>query len=341
MRLFGCWSSRSLKRSRRRRRIGDNIFPLQSPPDHLGDYHPYLCLSVELSDVVPARKLVGVPPGVFGGYVVKGPVDSPPEQGPVAFDSVGVNPVPDVFPCTVLDAFVVGQVIVVGVFVSVDKSAMLGMGFDESCKRLFVGRGNRGHDNLIGRPVLCAQNGGLADCAPARPELLRSMFVGFFTSHVNFVNLYRALKRGGFRSQGFPYPMLQEPCRRLRYANVAVQLHGAYALQAGGHQVSSQGPLAEIEFTGFHHCPGLDAEILAAVPATEGSGFAGGPVLDVVAGAVGASDPVGPTGVNEHLLNFGFVGEAGNCFNQGHTLAVVFTWCFGLGLAHRCNSYHY
>ena len=99
-------------------------------------------------------------------------------------------------------------------------------------------------------------------------SLLGRAFKATIESLVNFDRLAAATHRGEQdpRPHRFANAMGEEPSGFVRNAQGPVELMGADALLAGGHQVERLKPDVQLDMAAFHDALGRHAEVLAAFP---------------------------------------------------------------------------
>ena len=143
---------------------------------------------------------------------------------------------------------------------------------DKWDKRFAIGVLDSLGANLIGVPVLYADNGDLADRTPACQ--LRTLFVAHvfaLAAKVGFINLHGAVEIVLMRVYPrFADALKHEPCGGLGDPDVPVQFHAADALEVGDDHVDCDCPLAEGYLRALQGRAGLDAEIAAAIAAPVG-----------------------------------------------------------------------
>ena len=95
------------------------------------------------------------------------------------------------------------------------------------------------------------------------------MLVPFLAADVGLIDFDRPLELLTLNCPRLADPVFQVPRRLLGNAQVSVQLHAGRSLDVGRHDVDCQCPLAVSQLGTVHKAVRLDAEILAAIAATE------------------------------------------------------------------------
>ena len=154
---------------------------------------------------------------------------------------------------------------------------------------------------------------------PTGPGLLALVLVALLAADVGLVDLDGAGegRAGDLGPAGLADAVGQVPGGLLGDGEVAMQLHGGDALEAGGEQVDGHDPDLAAELGVVHEGVGLHREVLAAGAAAEGLGLARGALEDVAGVAAGALRPGGPAGRDEPLLGAGIIGEAAHELHEG------------------------
>ena len=173
------------------------------------------------------------------------------QHAPKRLHPVGVGLAANVLTDRVLDRFVIRQDVigesVIGVNLGVGSFGVL---HDEAAQRLALGVGDNCGFDLVGRPVLDASHGHLANWPTARKRLaFFSAHIPALPSNIGFVHFDWASERAGAVRTGpsFTDAVQHEPRRRLSYSDIPAQLLARNALEAGNFHVDSHNPLAEID----------------------------------------------------------------------------------------------
>ena len=278
-----------------------------------------------------AGKLRNVPLQVLWANFVEGALVSALQHRPEGLDAVGVRHAPDVLGDVVVDFLVVeaGHAAVAASGIRIDLRARRRMVRDETLHGLTVLALYNLRDNSIGLAILRTHHHRLAGRAASESlAALGLRHILLTTANVGFIHFNRTVERSvAFRSPRFPNAMQHEPRRRLRHANVALQLHAGDRLQAGETQIDGDDPLAERYFRPLHRGARLHAEVGSAVRAPVWHLLVAG-----LAGALGtalrAVATVGPNNALEPRRR-GFLSRKHvHQLNDGEAFAVSFSGCF-------------
>ena len=274
-----------------------------------------------------AGKLGDVALQVLRTHLVERAVVRPLEHGPEALDAVGMRHAVNVFANRMLDRFVVvGDAPISRRFIGVDRGIGGCVIGDEALQRLRVRLLHHLGAHGVGGAILRAHNRRLASRATTLKRFALALWhVAALAAHVGFVNLDRTIERtvAAF-APCFPNAVQHEPRRRLRNANIPMQLHGRNRLQAGKAQVDRDGPLAQRDIGTSNRRSGANAEIGPAIRAPVGHRLGVGNVPRVNASAFPAVAPVAPNDGFEPRRRLRFIGKHVRHLNQRQTFAVGF-----------------
>lgn len=270
--------------------------------------------------VIAELEFIDVQRKVFTGNFMKRADDAALNQGPEAFDGIGVNRAVDIFACAMVDHAMreaVVQVLIAPVVIGGDQADFIGHSFvDEGVKRIGVNSVNDTRDH-VALALHCADN----DCLPmpASPaEVTASafapVFVFGFAADIRFVYFNVANKLLKFDIAKCYADFVAHVQRGFIRAktHVALHLQRAYAFLAGEHQMHNAKPLAEVFVRVLKNGPDHDREPIAlrralfALP-MEGAGFKA-PNL-VIAAARAAHNTIRPAIVHKVLFARAFIRE--------------------------------
>ena len=206
--------------------------------------------------------------------LVEGALVSAFQHRPERLDPVGVGHAVDVLADAVLHGFVLERHSLIStVIVGVNRRAFGCMITDETLQCLgicFVNNTGRHH---VAVTVFHTNHGGLADCAAPGARQLFALCLAHIlalAAEIGLIDLYRAVKLASSSSTRpcLPDTVQHEPRRRLRNANVALQLHGRNRLEVCQAEVNRNRPLTHRDFRPLHGGARLDAEIGPAIACT-------------------------------------------------------------------------
>ncbi len=210
----------------------DKVVVAQAFADSVDDQRGHLIRCVKFAGVVPARELVHVPLEVLFAELVIRAVVSALEHRPEGFDAVRVRLTAHILFDAVLDRLVLAVDADVGLrFVRIDSGICVGVGAHERLERSPVsGFDCFGYD-VPALALFDRHYRRFAHRAASRIEFLGLMLVALFTADIRFVHFHFPAERSRVGVPSLADAVKHVPCGLLSHVDVAVQLHGRYALE--------------------------------------------------------------------------------------------------------------
>ena len=257
-------------------------------------------------------QFIQVPVKVLGTDLVECSDDASLEQGPDAFDAIGMNVTHSPFLSRVVNSFVSG---VLGCNAQVRSKFVCVNGFrfvfdcpsNEVMQCLAFGVG----DTLQANAAISLNS----TSNPSLVALVGSSFALSPTANQGFVYLNDSQEGWpikGVVAHCLTDAMAEIPSSLVGYAQCPLELKRAYALLGFAHQVNGDKPLAEGQMGIVHDGSGCDGELIAAsiaveLPTSLNLGYSEGP-------APGTGYPVGPT---KPLQEFSTLGVCVKVVHEG------------------------
>ena len=252
------------------------------------------------------------------------------QHRPERLDAVGVRHAVDVLADRVLHRLVrVGNALVSRCVVGVNRGIRRSIVGDEVLQHALVRTLDHAGVDLVGCPILRADDRHHVHRAAARRRLAFGVrHVLALPADIGFVKLNRPVERPrAIAAPGFPDTVENEPRRRLRYTDVAFQLHRRNRLEGGQAQVDRDPPLPKRDFRPLHGGARLDAEVGPAIRAPIGhlgmAGFTG-----AERSAFGAVATVRPDHRFKPLRGGFLARKQVHQLDDGKSFAVRFSGCF-------------
>ena len=250
--------------------VGDQQGAGQRLADQPPCDHRHVVEGVEVAGVQPSRELVEVSLRVLRRHLAEGALHGPLQLGPDRLDRIGAFALfADVDAVPVVHGPVLAVEAAVGAgLVGVDRRVVHRVALDEALKRRRVRLHHDLRPDLAGLAVADPRDGGLADGAAARPQLLVRVLVLLQAADVGLVNLDSLIAFKGRQvadGAGLADAVRHEPSRLVADSEGAPELHRGDAVQVDGEFVDRGGPLHERQLGILHDRCGSDREALAAV----------------------------------------------------------------------------